>query len=481
MKARGTIARTTLVVVLALLILCTVAADALGQQQHGGAMPNSGNDVLVVEGDAENPSNIDAGYGFVLVREEISFEMTDPEQVTDYGIVYIPPEFAMDNGYPRMSRYRWDYDVANYTVQLTNSTSGYVGNFTNVTGDTFTLTPEDLNPDEPGEPDPRVNSTYDWNVLVVDTRGHPIMNFTGGEVTTNATEPTVIDLAPLELPDLGPGTVEASIGDLVLMTYNLYLEPYTTLTDGFYKMRIRGMTFEYGMAISIIVQYRGEIEGDKIKFDKLIFLERPVVMDIYLTKGMDLVVYDGAEGLGPPLSPTHESTGAGDPTTFETITTFSVKIMEEGTDSTDWGLYMRYAALFGVVLLLLFLVLWSGPRGKGKDEDLDGEDGEDGEAVEADEDGEVEEAKEEVPPVVPEKPPKRKRPPKEKSVSKRIEELEERKANLVKELKGLDARHVDGKISDKDWKATRAALKVRTVEVMMELAELRKQEDGEGE
>ncbi|MCK4970479.1 MAG: hypothetical protein KAS77_08130, partial [Thermoplasmata archaeon] len=358
---------------------------------------------------------------------------------------------------------------------LTNSTSGYVGNFTNVTGDTFTLMPDDLNPDEPGEPDPRVNSTYDWNVLVIDTRGHPIMNFTGGEVTTNATEPTVIDLAPLELPDLGPGTIEASIEDLVLMTYNLYLDPYTNLTDGFYKMRIRGMTFEYGMTISIIAQYRGEIEGDKIEFDKLLFLQRPVVMDIYITKGKELVVYDGAEGLGPPLSPTHESTGAGDPTTFETITTFSVKIMEEGTDSTDWGLYMRYAALFGVVLLLLFLVLWSGPRRKAEEEDLDGEDDED------DEEEEAEEAKEEAPPVAPEKPPKRKRPPKERSVSKRIEELEERKANLVKELKGLDARHDDGKISDKDWKATRAALKTRTVEVMMELAELKKQEDGEGE
>lgn len=477
MKARGTIARTTLVVVLALLILCTVAADALGQQQHGGAMPNSGNDMLVVEGDAENPSNIDAGYGFVLVREEISFEMTDPEQVTDYAIVYIPPDFAMDNGYPRMSHYKWEYDVANYTVQLTNSTSGYVGNFTNVTGDTFTLTPDDLNPDEPGEPDPRVNSTYDWNVLVVDTRGHPIMNFTGGEVTTNATEPTVIDLAPLGLPDLGPGTIEASLEDLVLMTYSLYLDPYTTLTDGFYKMRIRGMTFEYGMTISIIVQYRGDIEDDKIEFDKLIFLQRPVVMDIYITKGMDLVVYDGPEGQGPPLSPTHESTGAGDPNTYETITTFSVKIMEEGTDSTDWGLYMRYAALFGVVLLLLFLVLWSGPRGKGKEEDEDL----DGEVEEDEEDEEAGEAKEEVPPVVLEKPPKRKRPPKERSVSKRIEELEERKANLVKELKGLDARHDDGKISDKDWNATRAALKARTVEVMMELAELKKQEDGEGE
>ena len=471
MKARGPIARTTLVAVLALLILCTVAADALGQQQHGGAMPNSGNDMLVVEGDAENPSGIEAGYGFVLARETISFEMTDPEQVTDYGIVYIPPNFAMDSAYPRMSYYKWDYDVANYTVQLTNSTSGYVGNFTNVTGDTFTLTPDDLNPDEPGEPDPRVNSTYDWNVLVIDTRGQAIMNFTGGEVTTNATEPTIIDLAPLELPDLGPGTFEATIEDLVLMTYKLYLEPYTTLTDGFYKMRISGMTFEYGMTISIIVQYRGEIEGDKILFDKLLFLQRPVVMDVYITKGKELIVYDGPEGQGPPLSPTHESTGDGDPTTFETITTFSVKIMEEGTDSTDWGLYMRYAALFGVVLLLLFLVLWRGPRGKDEeeDEDLDGED------------EEAEEAKEEVPPVVPEKPPKRKRPPKEKSVSKRIEELEERKANLVKEIKGLDARHDDGKIYEKDWKATRAALKARAVEGMMELEELKKQEDGEGE
>jgi len=474
MKARRTMARTTLVVMLALLILFTVAADALGQEQHGGAMPNAGNDMLVIEGDAENPSGIEAGYGFVLVREIISFEMTEPEQITDYGIVYIPPAFTMDSAYPRMESYTWDYDVANYTVQLTNYTRGWVGNFTNITGDTFVLMPEDLNPNEPGEPDPRVNSAYYWNVLVIDTRGRAIMNFTGGGVMTNATEPTVIDLAPLDLPDIGPGSFEASIADLVSMTYSLQLEPYTSLTEGFYKMRISGMTFEYGMKMSILVQYRGEIDGDKILFDKLLFLERPVDMDVYITKGKELIVYDGPEGNGPPLSPTHESTGAGDPNTYETHTTFSVKIMEEGTESTDWNLYLRYAALFGVVVLLLFLVLWSGPRRKGEEEDYDEEDEEGDDETEDETEGEV-------PPVVLEKPPKKKRPPKKKSDSKRIEELEERKANLVKELKGLDARHEEGKISDKDWKATREALKARTIEVMQELDELKKKEDEEEE
>ena len=471
MKAIRTMARTTLVTMLALLIICTVAADALGQQQHGGAMPNSGNDMLMVEGDAENPSAIEAGYGFVLVRETISFEMTDPEQVTDYGIIYIPPAFTLDTAYPRMSYYRWDYDVSNYTVQLSNSTSGYVGNFTNVTGDTFTLIPDDLNPDEPGEPDPRVNSTYDLHVLVIDTRGRAILNQTGGEVTTNATEPTVIDLAPFGLPDIGPGTFEASLEDLVQMTYNLVLEPYANLNEGFYKMLITGMTFEYGMTMSILVQYRGEIDGDKILFDKLIFLERPIEMDVHITKGKELIVYDGPEGTGPSLSPTHESTGTGDQTTFQTTSTLSVKIMEEGSEGTDWSLYMRYGALFGVVLLLLFLVLWSGPRRKDEEDEFD----------EGDEDDEDEEGNEDTealtPPVVRDKPPMRKRPPKEKAASNRIEELEERKANLVKELKGLDARHDDGEISDKDWKTTRAALKARTVEVMKELEELTKQED----
>jgi hypothetical protein len=474
MKARRTMARTTLVVLLALLILFTMAADALGQEQHGGAMPNSGNDMLVIEGDAENPSDIEAGYGFVLVRETISFEMTDPEQVTDYGIVYIPPAFTMDSAYPRMESYTWDYDVANYTVQLTNFTRGWVGNYTNITGDTFVLMPEDLNPNEPGEPDPRVNSAYYWNVLVIDTRGRAIMNFTGGGVMTNATEPTVIDLAPLDLPDIGPGSFEASIADLITMTYSLQLEPYTSLTEGFYKMRITGMTFEYGMKMSILVQYRGEIDGDKILFDKLLFLERPVDMDVYITKGKELIVYDGPEGNGPPLSPVHESTGAGDPYTYQTHTTLSVKIMEKGTESTDWNLYLRYAALFGVVLLLLFLVLWSGPRRKDEVEEY-GEEDEEGD------DEAEDETDDEVPPVVPEKPPKKKRPPKKKSDSKRIEEIEERKANLVKELKGLDARHEDGKISDKDWKATRAALKARTIEVMAELDELKKKEDEEEE
>ena len=128
--------RTILVPLMVVLLLAGTSLSTIGQGDHGGAIPNTHNDIYIVEGEAENPRELSAGYGEVVVREAISFTNTNPNLTTNYGIAYISPHFEWDNLYPRVTRYVWDYVVANYTMQLMNETSGYVGNYTGITNDT---------------------------------------------------------------------------------------------------------------------------------------------------------------------------------------------------------------------------------------------------------------------------------------------------------------------------------------------------------
>lgn len=451
-------ARRATVTAMMALLLCTVSGAALAQE-HGGALPNTGNAMTIVEGDAGNPLGLKAGYGFVLVREEIFFANTDPNLTTDYGIVYIPPTFAMVSTYPRVTGFTWHYEVANYTVRLYNATRGYVCNFTGITGDTFQLLPGDLDPEGPTASDPMVNATYWWFALVVDTRGAEIINVTGGVVTTNASEPTVFDLGALDLPPLGFNEHVADISELVQLTIRLDLQQHPLLNDGFYKMFITGMPYQFGMSLILEVRYRAERGDPGIDWDKLIFTTRPVDIDVYLTEEMEVRVFEGAEGAGPQLSPETASTGPGSPTVFHVDKSFHVVIEEEGTGEVDWAMYGRYSALAGLILVLLFIILWSGPRKKEGDEVP--EDAEEEDAGEAGEEAEEPDA-----PSLQRAKGGGKR--KGKAVSKR-EQLEARKEALLGEIKGTDERHEAGKLTDREWKATRAALKDEAVEIMKEL------------
>ncbi len=466
MWSRARSSNAVLVAGLVLLMVPVVTVQAEGQ--HGGAIPNSGNDMVVVQGEADNPLGLSAGYGSVVVRESLSFANTDPSLTTNYGIAFISPIFEWDDLYPRVTFYKWDYEVANYTVKLFNLTSGMQHNITGVTNDTLVLHPDDLNPDEPGQPDPKTNTTYDWNALVIDSQGVEIMSFYGGYFTTKHNETTVVDLGPLELPPIGPNTFKASDLQLFEMSMNLVFEPHLNLTQGFYRVYIGDTIFHYGVTFTVVVQYHGELVNDRVVIDKLIFLARPIDIDIYDEKGMEVKVFDSMDGKGSQLSPAHVSEGAGDPTSYHTESTYSVVVQEEGTEGPDWGVIYRYTALFGVIALLVIAVLWSGPRRRDKAGDEEGDDDEDEEG-----EGDLEEEE------VPAKPPKRKRASKkERDVEDRREELEKRKASLLGEIHSVDARHEDGALTNREWKATRAALKARAVDVMKELEALEALEEG---
>jgi hypothetical protein len=459
-----------------MLLLTVPAVTAGAQEMHTGAIPNSGNDMYLVQGDAENPLGLSADYGSVVVRETLSFANTDPNLTTDYGIVFISPVFEWDDLYPRVTSFTWDYDVANYTLQLINATDLSVVNFTGLTNDSFVIDPSQLNPDGPDQPDPKVNTTYYWNVSVIDTRGQEIMSLLGGIVTTSHNQGTVFDLGTLELPPLGPSHFKASSLQLIDLTMKLVFEPHPTLTTGFYRVYVSDTMFHYGVSFTVVVQYRGEMRNDKVVIDKLIFQTRPIQIDVYLEDGMEVKVFDTMGGTGTQISPDHLSDGPGDPTSYQVTATHSVVVQEEGADGTDWGMVGRYAALIGVMVLLIVVVMWGGPKGRDDDgEDVDGDEGDYAEegpegASEGKDGGKGEEA--------PLKPPEGKgRPRKGTNLERRREELEARKASLIGEIKSVDTRHDDGALPDREWRLTRAALMERAVKVVKQLEELEEREE----
>lgn len=439
-------AMLALVTVLALAV--SAAPVAAQEPAHGGSMSNTHNDLYVVQGESQNPDGLDAGYGNVLVRETISFANDDPAKVPGYGIVYITPEASIQPTYPRVTAYTWDYTVANYTLELFNETTGYTGNWTGIVGEGFQLLPgDDLNPDEAGQPHPRVNATYLWAVKVVSTENREIFFHEGGQVTTGVFNATVFDFSGLGLPALGEHDHEADVDELVQLTLRLLLEDHPSLKEGFYRLWVNGMVFEYGMSITVEVRYLLTMEAERAVIDKLVFNPRTIHVDVYHPGGMEALMYMDVGGKGPKVPPNQGSSGAGVPTTFTTSDTFSLVIQEEGVDSTDWGLIGRYALLGVLIAVLLFLVLWSGPRKRGEEEDGEGTD-------EEEEDPEIAQAR---------------------------KELEQRKAAILQQIKDLDRRHDDGELGEGVWKRRRKSLKARAVEVMRQVEDLEREVRDEGE
>jgi hypothetical protein len=429
-------ARNPAIYALTLVLLTIVAFPAVAQDpQHGGSMTNTHNDIYIVQGSAENPLQINPGPGKVEVKETISFANDDPLKVPDYGIVYVDPRFTIHTPTARITEFTWDYTVTNFTLQLFNVTTEYWGNFTGIVNETHSLAPgTDLNPDEDGQPHPRVNATYLWQVKVVSAEGSEIMTYPGGEVVTEIFNDTVFDLAPLGLPPLGETNHEAGEDELNDLWVRAILEPHPTLKDGFYRFRISEMVFEYGMSLTIEVRYTGQMVGNKINMDKLVFNPRLTHTDVYLQGGMEVFIRDQVGGEGIQIPPTETSPGAGEPTKFTTEETFSLTIREKGADGTDWGLYGRYALLAILIVALLFLVLWSGRSKPTVDDEDDWE-----------EDPET--------------------------AAKRAE-LEDRKTAILAQIKELDQRHEDGKLGTGVYNRKRKRMKAQAVDVMRELDEL---------
>lgn len=428
-------ARTAFAIAMAMAMLMLVPAPATAQEtQHGGSIANTHNDLYVVQEDAENPQGIEREYGHLFVKETISFANTDPLKVPDYGIIYVDPTSQPDPATPIVTKYTHEYTIANYTLQLINLTDDYVGNFTGYTTTSATLRPGvDLGPEGEGEPHPKVNATYLWRVFAVTEQDRQLQGEDGGEVTAEVYNDTVFDWSELDLPGIGPHTYEADSSDLAVMTVSSVMEPHPSLSDGWYKFSITDQVFEYGVSFTIELRYTMDIVSRKAVMDKLIFTARPIHVDVYHKGDMEVIMYSELGAKGAKVPPTHASTGGGDPTQFSIETTFSLVLQEEGSDGTDWAQYGRYALLGVLIVVLLFLVLWSG-RGK----------------------------REEAPEEAPEDP----------VTAERRAQLEEEKEAILNQIKQLDARHDQGAIGTGVYNRKRRTLKARAVEVMRHLEEL---------
>ena len=429
--------RSTATAMMATITLLVMVAPpaAAEEPSHGGSLTNTHNDLYIVEGDAENPSGIDAGYGYMFVKETISFTNDDPLKVPDYGIVYVDPTYDADPNTPIVTRYTHDYTIANYTLQLINVTDDYVGNFTGFEATTAALLPGiDLGLEGAEEPHPKVNATYLWQVWAVTEQNRQLLGEFGGEATTEIFNATVFDWSDLPLPEIGPHTYEADPSDLTQMTIRSQLEPHPSLSDGWYRFRITDEVFEYGVNLTIELRYTDDMVEGRVVMDKLVFTPRPIHVDVYHGSDIEVLMFSDVQGKGSQIPPTQTSSGPGDPTKFSAEQTFSLVVQEEGVEGTDWGLYGRYALLGILIVVLLVLVLWSG-KGKGSsgpEEDVD----------------------------------------EEPEVAQRRAELEERKAAVLAQIKELDRRHDEGELGEGVWTRKRRSLKGKAVEVMRELEEL---------
>ncbi|UCC92462.1 MAG: hypothetical protein JSW25_07260 [Thermoplasmata archaeon] len=428
-------ARTAIALMATFTMLAMVAFPATAQDpSHGGSMTNTHNDLYIVQEDAQNPQGIEARYGELFVKETISFSNDDPETVPDYGIVYADPTFSPDPSTPIVVKYTHDYTIVNYTLQLFNLADGWIGNLTGYTGTSATLQPGiDLHPNEPEQPHPRVNTSYLWQVWAVSAQDRQIVYEFGGETTTEIYNDTVFDWSDLPIAELGDHHYEANQSALAQLTISSIMEPHPSLSQGWYRFRIADQVFEYGVNLTIELRYRGQLIDRKVTMNKLIFTPRIIHVDVYSKSKMEILMFNAEDGKGDQIPPTAASSGPGDPTSFTYESTFSLVVREEGSESTDFGQLGRYALLGVLIVVLLFLVLWSG-RGKRTTED------------------DVEEEDEET--------------------AELRAELEGRKAEVLAQMKALDQRHEDGEIGEGVYNRKRKALKARAVEVMRELEEL---------
>jgi len=427
-------ARTATTMIMAMTLLVMFAFPAAAQEpSHGGSLTNTHNDLYIVQGDAENPQGIEAGYGFMEVKETISFANDDPLKVPDYGIIYVDPLYSPDPNTPIVTEYTHEYTIVDYTLQLINVTDEFVGNFTGFTTTTASLQPGiDLGPEGPDEPHPKVNATYLWQVWAVTAQNRQLLSEFGGGTTTEIFNATVFDWSDLPLPEFGPHKYEADRSDLAQLTLRSVMEVHPDLSGGWYRFWITDEVFEYGVNLTIELRFTGEMTGGKMVMNKLIFNPRTIHLDVFHESDMEVLLYNDMEGKGSQISPTQSSSGPGDPTKFTYESTFSLVVQKEGTDEVDWAQYGRYALLGLLIAVLLFLVLWSG-KGKHSTEREEEEDPE---------------------------------------VAEERDELEARKAAILEQIKELDHRHDEGELGEGVWNRKRKTLKGRAVEVMRELEEL---------
>ena len=392
-------ARTPVPSALALLMLSTalLAAMPAVAQQHGGSLLNAGNDVTVVGAGAANDLGLSPTKGHVVIRDVVRLGNPTTAPI-DYAIMYVPPEFLMYTGYPKVLSYTRDFVVSNYTVRF-NSTVGMNFSAIGITGGSITLQRSFFQP----------GVNYTWHVAAVEARGFNITVVPGGSFnTSDITNDLFLDLTRLGLPPIGPSHEAADAASLANITQRAYLEPHELLIEGFYRFRLHNMSFEPGVNLTVELKFGGLVGDDgSVGLKELLFTERPVSIEVYVFGKLDVRLYSLVGSAEAPVSPTSSSrdTVSGTLVTrFYTTTSFrlSVQSSEGEEGGTDWGMVARWAVLIVAIGIIVSIILYPGRKERKGTEPIDeGEEpagsGPDSEDEEEDEDEASEEAEEPSP------------------------------------------------------------------------------------
>jgi len=372
-----------------------IAAMPAGAQQHGGSLLNTGNEITVVGTGATDGLGLSPAPGHVLIRDVVHLENPTNRPI-DYGIVYVPPEFVMHTGFPKVLSFARDYTVSNYTVMISNASLGYFRNITGLNGSDYRLLSWD----------PRTSAHYAWDVAVVEARGFNVTTVRGGDILLGDVHDfAILPLSQLGLPPVGPNREVADAADLDELTTRVQLEPHELLVEGFYRLRLQNMSFLPGVDLTVELRFGGLAgKGGSMELGELLFTERPVEIEVYVHGELDVRLFSVIGTAETPVAPasSHLDEASGTLVTkFYTTTSFKLTVQSPKGEGggTDWGMVARWAVLIVAMGIIVSIILYPGrkPR-EGAEPFEDGEEPAGPEPDDVDEDEEVDESPEESSP-----------------------------------------------------------------------------------
>jgi len=356
-------ARGSIPSALALLMLSAalLAAMPAGAQQHGGSLLNTGNEITVVGAGATDGLGLSPAPGHVLIRDLVHLENPTNRSI-DYGIVYVPPEFVMYTGYPKMLSFARDYTVSNFTVVISNASLGFSRAIMGLTGSDHTLSTSGL----------VTGVRYAWDVAVVEARGFNVTTVRGGDFILDDLNATVVlHLSQLGLPPVGPNREVADAADLTDLTARVQLEPHELLVEGFYRLRLQNMTFLPGVNLTVELRFGGMAgKGGSMELHELLFTERPVEVEVYAQDELTVRLFSVIGTVETPVAPASshldEASGIRD-IKFFTTTSFRLTVQPPaGKDGgTDWGMVARWAVLIVAIGIIVSIILYPGRKERG--------------------------------------------------------------------------------------------------------------------
>jgi len=353
--ARPSIPSALLLLMLSAAIL---AATSAGAQQHGGTLLNTGNEITIAGAGATNGLGLSPAPGHVVIRDIVHLENPTNRSI-DYGIVYVPTEYLMYMGFPRVLSFARDYTVGNFTVVISNTSLGFSRAITGLTGTDLTLDTTGLD----------TGVLYTWDVAVVEVRGFNVTTVTGGTILLEGLNDTVVlRLTQLGLPPVGPNREVADAADLANLTARVKLEPHELLVEGFYRLRLQNMTFLPGVDLTVELRFGGLAgEGGSMELGELLFTERPVDIEVYMQGELEVLLFSVVGTAEVPVAPasSHLDEASGTLVVrFLTTSTFRLAVQSpEGKNGgTDWGMVARWAVLVVAIGIIVSIILYPGRK-----------------------------------------------------------------------------------------------------------------------